>query len=58
MKEEHNTESCEAVVDQLASDLRVIAANYFVRVAFKHHQKLLRQFDLNIKNFAKRRRSK
>jgi hypothetical protein len=57
MKEE-NIERCDEVVNRLAADLRVLALNYFVRVDFKNHKKLLKKFDLNISRFAKRRGTK
>ena len=52
------TERCDAVVDKLAADLRVLASNYFMRTALNKHETLLRQFDKKISTFVKRRRTK
>ena len=52
------TERCDAVVEKLAADLRVLASNYFMRVALDKHEALLRQFDKKISTFVKRRRTK
>ena len=42
------TERCDEVVEKLAADLRVLASNYFMRVALDKHEALLRQFDKQI----------
>jgi hypothetical protein len=49
---------CDAVVEKLAADLRVLAANYFMRVALDRHEMLLRQFDKRIRTFVQRRKMK
>lgn len=51
-------EQCDEVVEKLAADLRVLASNYFMRVALDKHEALLRQFDKRINTFVKRRRTK
>ena len=52
------TERCDAVVEKLAADLRVLASNYFMRVALDRHEALLRQFDKRIRTFVQRRKMK
>jgi len=53
-----NPERCDAVVDKLAADLRVLASNFFMRTALDKHEALMRQFDKRISTFVKRRRTK
>jgi hypothetical protein len=51
-------EQCDAVVEKLAADLRVLASNFFMRNALDKHAVLMRQFDKRINTFVKRRRTR